>query len=99
VPFKSTVSSYNYYAGTEIEIPLMVSSINTGLAYRYHAYSRSSTAFYMLYELIGEEKFNKGLQEFAKRWESKHPTPYDFFFTFNEIAGEDLGWFLETLVL
>jgi hypothetical protein len=93
VPFKSTVSSYNYYAGTEIEIPLMVSSINTGLAYRYHAYSRSSTAFYMLYELIGEEKFNKGLQEFAKRWESKHPTPYDFFFTFNEIAGEDLGWF------
>ncbi len=91
--FKSTVKGYNHYAGTEIEIPLMVSSLNTGLAYRYHAYSRSSTAFYMLYEMIGEESFNKGLQEFAKRWESKHPTPYDFFFTFNEVVGKDLGWF------
>ncbi len=93
VAFKGTIKSYNHYAGTEIEIPLMVSSINTGEAYRYHAYSRSSTAFYMLYKMIGEEKFNKGLQQFAKRWESMHPTPYDFFFTFNEIAGEDLGWF------
>ena len=93
VPFKGTVKGYNYYAGTEIEVPLMVSSTSTGQSYRYHAYTRSSTAFYILHELIGEDKFNKGLQLFTKRWAGKHPTPYDFFFTFNEVAGEDLGWF------
>ncbi len=90
---KSNFRGYNQSAGTESEIPLIVSSTNTGLAYRYHAYTRSSTAFYVLQELIGQEKFDQSLQEFAKRWESKHPTPFDFFFTFNEVAGEDLGWF------
>jgi len=93
IPFKSIVSGYNRYAGSELEIPLMVSSTNTGLAYRYHAYTRSSTAFYMLHEMIGGDKFNKGLQEFAKRWNGKHPSPYDFFFTFNKVVGEDLAWF------
>jgi len=23
----------------------------------------------------------------------KHPTPYDFLFTFNEVTGENLNWF------
>ncbi len=91
--FADLVSKYNSTAGTANEIPLMVSSTNTGQAYRYHAYIRSSTAFYTLHELIGAEKFNKGLQEYTKRWNGKHPTPYDLFFTFNEIAGEDLAWF------
>ena len=93
VPFKSTVKGYNHFAGSELEVPLMISSTNTGLAYRYHAYSRSSAAFYILHEMIGADKFNLGLQEFTKRWNGKHPTPYDFFFTFNEVVGEDLAWF------
>jgi aminopeptidase N len=27
------------------------------------------------------------------RWKGLHPTPYDLFATFDQIAGEDLGWF------
>ena len=27
------------------------------------------------------------------RWHGKHPIPYDFFFTFNKMAGEDLSWY------
>jgi len=94
-PFKNLFRSYNYYAGSFSEIPLMISSTNTGVAYRYQAYSRSSIAFYTLFELIGKENFNKGLQEYTKRWNGKHPTPYDLFFTFNEVVGEDLAWFWE----
>lgn len=26
-------------------------------------------------------------------WKYKHPTPYDFMFTFNKVAGRDLNWF------
>ena len=27
------------------------------------------------------------------RWNGKHPIPTDFFFTFNEVVGKDLGWY------
>lgn len=26
-------------------------------------------------------------------WKYKHPTPYDFMFTFNKVSGIDLNWF------
>lgn len=93
VAFKSNIKSYNKYAGSRFEIPLMVQSTNTGFAYRYQAYSRSAVAFYTLHEYLGEEKFDAALQEFYKLWKGKHPSPFDFFFTFNKIAGEDLAWF------
>jgi len=44
---------------------------------------------------LGEEIFDRGLQEFTHRWKQKHPAPFDFFNTFNEVAGEDLAWFWE----
>jgi len=28
-----------------------------------------------------------------KRWKGKHPSPYDFFETFNDVTAEDLSWF------
>jgi len=93
VAFVDIIKSYNKYAGSIREIPLMIPSTNTGFAYRYQAYTRSSVAFYSLSEYLGADKFDLALQEFSRRWEQKHPTPYDFFNTFNEVAGEDLAWF------
>ena len=91
--FSNIIKSYNNLAGSSSEIPLMISSTNAGQAYRFHAYNRSSVAFYMLDQYLGNDKFNNCLQAFSLRWNGKHPTPFDFFFTFNEIAGEDLAWF------
>lgn len=93
VAFKDIVDIYNKQAGSSMEIPLMVPSTNTGFAYRYHAYNRSSVAFLTLYNYLGKEKFTEALKQFANIWEQKHPYPYDFFFTFNKVAGEDLAWF------
>ena len=28
-----------------------------------------------------------------ERWKYKHPTPYDFFNTFNTLSKQDLNWF------
>ncbi len=42
---------------------------------------------------MGKEKFKLTITEFINRWKGKHPIPYDLFFTFNQIAGEDLSWF------
>ena len=92
--FKGDIANYNYQANSSIDLPLMVLSDNlSAQAYRFHAYSRSAIAFYELYKYIGAEKFAKALQLFTKLWNGKHPTPYDFFFTFNQIANEDLAWF------
>jgi aminopeptidase N len=35
----------------------------------------------------------KATREYIKRWNGKHPVPYDFFFTFDDAAKEDLSWF------
>ncbi len=92
--FANNIRSYNYYAGTFSDVPLMTSSDNVGRnAYRFHAYARSSISFYLLYQYLGREKFVDGLQLFSKNWTGKHPIPYDLFYTFNNISGEDLAWF------
>lgn len=89
-----TVRSYESMAGTENDIPPMVLSIHlTGSPYRNAAYNRPGLAYMFLRDFMGDELFNKALKEYISRWNGKHPLPYDFFFTFNEVAGEDLSWF------
>ncbi|NTW50395.1 MAG: M1 family metallopeptidase, partial [Chlorobiales bacterium] len=35
---------------------------------------------------------------YARRWAYKHPQPYDFFNTFEQVLGEDLGWFWRVML-
>lgn len=94
-PFGEIINRFAVQAGNMQEVPLMTKSfvISDYTTYRLHAYTRSANAFYFLRELMGTEKFNEAMQLYMKRWARKHPTPYDFFFTFEEIAGEDLSWY------
>jgi len=90
----STVGSYESIAGTEDDIaPMIISSSLSYGSYRNAAYNRPSIAYEFLNDMLGEELFIKALQEFIIRWEGKHPTPYDMFFTFNDVTGQDLTWF------
>jgi aminopeptidase N len=43
--------------------------------------------------MLGEDLFQKCLKEYINRWQGKHPTPYDFFYTFNDVSGENLNWY------
>ena len=43
--------------------------------------------------MVGNEQFMKAFREFAHRWKGKHPTPWDFFYTFNDVLGENYNWF------
>ena len=90
----SNVGNYEYLAGTEDDIPAMIPSFSlTYTAYRNSAYDRSSISYEILRDMLGDEIFLKALQEYIRRWSGKHPTPYDFYFTFNEVTGENLNWF------
>lgn len=90
----NNVSSYNYLAGTEDDIPMMIQSLSLPYnSYRNSAYDKSSIAYEILRDMLGDELFLKALQEYINRWTGKHPTPYDFFFTFNNVTGQNLNWF------
>ncbi|MES2732307.1 MAG: M1 family metallopeptidase [Bacteroidota bacterium] len=83
-----------YFAGKEMEMPMMIpSNLLHGGAYAFATYFRPAMAYATLQELLGKEKFKTVLQEYMHRWHGKHPIPYDFFFSFNDVAKEDLSWF------
>ncbi|MBN2214694.1 MAG: M1 family metallopeptidase [Bacteroidales bacterium] len=93
-PYHNNLAVFKAFSGEEQEVPLMVPSNQLrGITYQVHAYYRSSVAFFYLRDYLGTEDFQMALKEFIKRWEGKHPTPYDFFFTFNDVTGKDLNWF------
>ncbi|MCB9058686.1 MAG: M1 family metallopeptidase [Calditrichae bacterium] len=90
----SRVKKYLRIAGNELETPSMVSSLHLrGVPYRNAAYDKPAMAYYFLRDVLGDDLFKKALHTYMSRWNGKHPIPYDFFFTFDEISGEDLSWY------
>lgn len=90
------VMRYLNYSGQFDEVPMMYpSNMRMGEMYANHAYFRPCVAYNILKDFLGEEQFKKALQEYMRRWNGKHPTPYDFFFTFDDVIDDDLSWFWE----
>lgn len=87
----------SYYMGQQEELPLAINSNilagSEGNTYRVAMYERAGFALNLLRKVLGEDLFKKALLEFVNRWNGKHPIPYDFFATFNNVAGENLDWF------
>lgn len=69
---------------------------NLGVA----AYFKPGMMLYVLRnEVLGAERFDRALKEYVHRWAFKHPTPWDFFHTIENVSGEDLNWFWRSWVL
>lgn len=84
---------YSPVMGKEDDVPLMIpSKFVKGAPLTATIYGKAFFAYTVLENLLGEELFKKAMQEYIKRWNGKHPLPHDFFFTFNDVAGEDLSW-------
>ncbi len=43
--------------------------------------------------ILGPDRFDYAFREYIKRWAFKHPTPWDFFRTMENVGGENLSWF------
>ena len=90
------VKRYLDYSGQFDEFPMMYPSyMIRGEMYGNHAYFRPANAYNMMNDFMGDAVFKKALQEYIKRWSGKHPTPYDFFFTFEDVTDDDLAWFYQ----
>ncbi|TLV00083.1 M1 family metallopeptidase [Dyadobacter luticola] len=73
-----------------ITIPDVIQPNNLG----WEAYLKPALGLKMLREqVVGKERFDYAFKMYVQRWAFKHPTPYDFFRTMEDAAGEDLGWF------
>ncbi|MBW7891036.1 MAG: M1 family metallopeptidase, partial [Chitinophagaceae bacterium] len=50
-------------------------------------------------QILGEERFDYAFRNYIRDWAYKHPTPWDFFRSMENGAGEDLGWFWKGMFL
>lgn len=64
------------------------------------AYFKPAVMLHVLRNVVlGEKRFDAAFREYINRWAFKHPTPWDFFRTMENVSGEDLGWFWRGWVL
>ena len=84
--------------GTEavMKMPDALQESNIGTALYY----KPGYALHLLRnEIIGAQRFDYAFKTYIRKWAFKHPTPFDFFRTIENAAGEDLGWFWRGLFL
>lgn len=56
-------------------------------------YGKPSLGYLAIKDLLGDVLFKKCLHAYMDRWHGKHPLPWDFFNTFNNVSGKSLNWF------
>ncbi|HEY8105555.1 MAG TPA: M1 family metallopeptidase [Gemmatimonadales bacterium] len=96
--FDDEARNRDYYlrgteAGYEEEIMKPADKISNDAAYGVAAYWKPATVLVALRTILGRETFEKAFREYGQRWLGKHPTPWDFWNTFNDVTGQDLSWF------
>lgn len=70
--------------------PEVIQEHNLGVA----AYEKPAMMLEALRNVVlGPERFDLAFREYIRRWAFKHPTPWDFFRTIENVSGEDLSWF------
>jgi hypothetical protein len=65
-------------------------------AYFRASYEKPAVVLTALRAILGDSLFDRAFVEYGRRWVNKHPTPYDFWNTFDAVTGQDLSWFWRT---
>jgi hypothetical protein len=65
----------------------------TGRGFSNNEYGKASIGYLAMKDLLGDALFKKCLHAYMDRWHGKHPIPWDFFYTYNDVAGQNLNWF------
>jgi len=87
---KAALQLFSPEAEPIMTIPDVIQADYLGAA----AYEKPALGLTILREqILGEQRFDYAFKTYIKRWAFKHPTPWDFFHTMDNAAGEDLSWF------
>jgi len=58
-------------------------------------YNKAGIGFNYLRAYLGDSTFDSAMHEYFKKWNSKHPGPYDLKTLFESCTGKDLTWFFD----
>jgi hypothetical protein len=75
------------------DLPIITPADELYRGYGNNAYGKPALGYLALKDMLGDEQFRAALHGFMDRWHGKHPIPWDFFNSVNDITGKDLNWF------
>ena len=88
------IEPYTRGSGQEFDVPITtLSTQQTGTAFFLNSYPKPALGYLYVKDLLGDELFTKALHTYIRNWHGKHPMPYDFFYSMNTGAGQNLNWF------
>ena len=89
------VHEYSENAGDEGDVPIMLRTDYLGGsgAYFLNCYPKPAFGYLYVKDMLGNDLFTKAIHHYIEQWHSKHPMPYDFFYSMNEGSGKNLNWF------
>jgi hypothetical protein len=88
------INYYTYDPSSTEDLPIITPGDElTGASLGTNEYGKPSLAYLAVKDMLGDELFKKCLHTYMDRWHGKHPIPWDFFYSFNDAAGQDLNWF------
>ncbi|MBS1495472.1 MAG: M1 family metallopeptidase [Bacteroidetes bacterium] len=91
---KFRVESWINDKSADAGLPIITAgNLLNGKGLGYNQYGKASLGYLAMKDLLGDNLFRKCLQGYMQRWNGKHPIPWDFFYSFNDIAGKNLNWF------
>ena len=67
--------------------------LGASVSYAHNAYGKASLGYLAMHDLLGDAVFRKALHAYMAAWNGKHPSPWDFFYSFDAAAGRNLDWF------
>ena len=89
-------NDYNHLIGGFSDVPLFINSSKLKRPeYNYIYYDKALSFFLVLQDFLGNDAFLNTLKEFMLKWNGKHPTPYDLFFTFERESGKNIDWLVK----
>lgn len=81
----------------EQDLPIITpTNVMSGRGMGSNQYGKAALGYLAMRDMLGKEDFIKALQGYMKRWNGKHPIPWDFFNSFNDVSGKNLNWFWES---
>ncbi len=86
---------YLAIVGSGMEEPSMqhADSYRSGFGWGVASYAKPGVVLHALRGMVGNDRYYQAFREYARRWSYKHPTPWDFFNTFEDVLEMDLDWF------
>jgi len=88
------VNGWSYNPSPLEDLPIITPADGLSAnAYGDNAYGKAALGYLALKDLLGDAAFGSALHAFMDRWHGKHPIPWDFFNTVNDVTGRNLNWF------